>query len=533
MIHPSNQVKMISSFSTRAVCALSVILLMAAPSQSQNLDEATQRIRTEALERSQVMDHLHQLTDYFGHRLTGSPSLEAAGEWTLETMTGWGLQNPQKDEWDWGRPGWTNVHFSGHMIAPSRDPLVGEVLAWTSGTDGPVRGEAVHVLLPESPSEEEYAAFTESLRGTLKGKMVLVGDGAPQSSRYNPPRRYDEEELVERYRPGPSDGGGSSYDRSSGASSEGLSGREVRARLDELFKEEGAAVLVAPSGMERGLIRAFANYSFQPEEALPTVVLRTDDYQRIARLLDRGATVELEFDIRNEIYPERTTEYNYTADIPGSDLADEVILIGGHLDSWHAATGATDNAAGVSVMMEAVRILQELDLQPRRTIRVALWTGEEQGLYGSRSYVEKHFGSFEEPKPDYDKFSGYLNLDSGTGMIRGLTVFGPVEAAQVLHDIVQPFRDLGVVGARETSSRRLGGSDHSSFNQAGLPGISLGQDPIEYFTTTWHTNHDTYDQILEDDLKQAAAVVAGTVYALATRDEPLPRFTAEDMPARP
>lgn len=525
---------MIRFLTTRAVLVIAAMLLVAAPTQAQDVEEANQSIRTEALERSQVMDHLHHLTDYFGHRLTGSPSLEAAGEWTLETMTGWGLENPQKDAWDWGRPGWSNTYFSGHMISPARDPLVGEVLAWTRGTDGPVRGEAVQVHLPESPSEEEYAAFAESLRGNLAGKMVLVGDGAPRASGYNPPRRHDDEELAEQYRPGASQqDSGSSYRRSSGESSEGLSGREVRARLDELFKEEGAAVLLAPSGMEHGLIRAFANYSFEPEEALPTVVLRTEDYQRIARLLERSQTVELEFDIRNEIYPERTTEYNYTAEIPGTDLADEVILIGGHLDSWHAATGATDNAAGVSVMMEAVRILQELGLQPRRTIRVALWTGEEQGLHGSRNYVEKHFGTFEEPKPDYDNFAGYLNLDSGTGMIRGLTVFGPVEAAQVLHEIVQPFNDLGVVGARETSSRRLGGSDHTSFNQAGLPGIGLGQDPIDYFTTTWHTNHDTYDQILEDDLKQAAAVVAATAFALATRDEQLPRFSAEEMPARP
>ncbi|MFW5973432.1 MAG: M20/M25/M40 family metallo-hydrolase [Bacteroidota bacterium] len=515
-----------------AVAALAVMLLWVAPVTAQSLDEVVEQIREEGLERSRVMEHLHVLTDRFGHRLTGSPSLEAAGEWTLETMTGWGLVNPQKDEWDWGRPGWANHYFSGHLVSPSRDPLVGEVLAWTPGTGGPVRAEAVRIDLPADPTEEDLAAFEDSIRGITSGKIVLVGDGNPRSSSSALPRRYDDAELAERFRPGTSSAvpRPASRGRDVETLTSRLSAREVRTRFDAFLKDDGAAMVISPAGMDDGLIRAFANYSFNPEQALPSVVLRTEDYQRISRLLANGTTVELEFDIRNEVYPERTTEYNYTADIPGSDLAHEVVLIGGHIDSWHAATGATDNAAGVSVMMEAARILQTLGLEPRRTIRLAFWSGEEQGLYGSRAYVEKHFGTFEEPKPDFDNFAGYLNLDSGTGKIRGMTVFGPVEAAEVLHEIVRPFRDLGVVGARETASRRLGGSDHSAFNQAGLPGVSLSQDPIDYFTTTWHTSRDTFDQILEDDLRQAAVVVAAAAYALATRDDRLPRFSADEMP---
>ena len=512
------------------------MLLMAVvwttPVSGQSTEEIHQMIRQEGFENSQVMDHLHVLTDYFGRRLTGSPTLEASGEWTLERMAEWGLVNANKDAWDWGRPGWENVRFSAHMVSPSNDALIGEVLAWTPGTNGAVRGEAVQIEVPTRPTEEELDAHLEELRGSLAGRIVLLGDGTPGPTR-EMARRHDDAEIAERFQPGVADATPARpYNVATGAEN-ALSAREVRSRVDAFLIGEGAAVVITPSGMEHGLIRAFANYTFDPERSLPSVIMRTEDYQRIARLLANDVAVELEIDIRNEIYPDRTTEYNYTIDIPGTDLAHEVVYIGGHIDSWHAATGATDNASGVSVMMEAVRILQELDLQPRRTIRVAFWTGEEQGLLGSQAYVAKHYGTFEEPTANYDNFAGYLNLDSGTGRIRGLGVFGPVETAQVLYEIVQPFSDLGVAGARETASRRLGGSDHTAFNRAGLPGVSLSQDPIDYFTTTWHTNMDTYDHVLPDDLKQAAVVSAAVAYELATRDELLPRFAPDDMPERP
>jgi len=208
-------------------------------------------------------------------------------------------------------------------------------------------------------------------------------------------------------------------------------------------------------------------------------------------------------------------------------------MLGGHLDSWHAATGATDNAVGCAIMMEAARILKTLNVKPRRTIRVALWSGEEQGLLGSQAYVAKHFGSFENPTANYAKFGGYFNIDSGTGRGRGMSVFGSPEAAAVLREAVAPFADLGVEGVLNTKSRGLGGSDHTSFNQAGLPGIGVLQDPIEYGTHTWHTNLDTYERIIEDDVKKAAIVVASAVYQLAMRDELLPRLKKEEMPAPP
>ena len=260
-------------------------------------------------------------------------------------------------------------------------------------------------------------------------------------------------------------------------------------------------------------------------KALPTVVLRNEDYGRISRILADGTPVELEFTIVNRTYPEGRTSYNAIAEIPGTDKKDEVVMLGGHLDSWHSATGATDNAIGCAVMMEAARILKAIGVKPRRTIRVALWSGEEQGLLGSQAYVREHFGTFENPKPEFAKFNGYFNIDTGTGRIRGATVFGPPEAAPIVREALAPFEDLGVVGAVATRSRRAGGTDSTSFNDAGLPGIGFGQDPIQYDSHTWHTNLDTYERIVEEDVKKSAIAIAGAVYQLAMRDEMLPRFT--------
>jgi Zn-dependent M28 family amino/carboxypeptidase len=237
--------------------------------------------------------------------------------------------------------------------------------------------------------------------------------------------------------------------------------------------------------------------------------------------------------IQNRTFPEGRTQYNVVAEIPGSDKAAEVVMLGGHLDSWHAATGATDNAIGCSVMMEAIRILQAVGARPRRTIRLALWSGEEQGLLGSQAYVKQHFGTFENPKPEYESFAGYFNIDSGTGRARGMTVFGPPTAAAIVRQAVAPFADTGVAGATFTRSRRRGGSDHTSFNEAGLPGIGVGQDPIEYQTYTWHTNLDTYERVIESDAQASAMAIASAVYHLAMRDEKLPRFPKDQMPPLP
>jgi carboxypeptidase Q len=302
---------------------------------------------------------------------------------------------------------------------------------------------------------------------------------------------------------------------------------------DAWLKANGALVRVNDAGMQHGLVRAFQNRTYDASKAVPTVVLRNEDFGRIERRLADGDDVRLMFDIVNREYPAGKTTYNVVAEIPGTDKADEIVMLGGHLDSWHAATGATDNAIGASIMMEAARVIQALGLKPRRTLRVALWSAEEQGLLGSQAYVKEHFGSFEEPKPEFAKLVCYFNIDSGTGRVRGASVFGPPAAATIVRNALEPFADLGVVGAVASTSRALGGTDSTSFNNAGLAGIGMTQDPIEYMGQTWHTSIDTYERIVPEDARNAAVVVAAAVWQVANRDEMLPRFPKERMPARP
>jgi hypothetical protein len=310
-----------------------------------------------------------------------------------------------------------------------------------------------------------------------------------------------------------------------------LSAGQVSTRINDFVLKSGAVVRVNDAGREHGQIRAFAGIGNDPARNLPTVVLRNEDYGRITRILANGTPVTLEFTIANRTYPDGRTSYNAIAEIPGTDKADEVVMLGGHLDSWHSATGATDNGIGCAVMMEAARILQAIGVKPRRTVRVALWGGEEQGLIGSRAYVAEHFGTAEDPKPAFHKFNGYFNVDSGTGRIRGATVFGPPEAGDILRQYFRQFEDLGIYGAITSSSRGPGGgTDSASFQNAGLPGIGLRQDPIEYGSHTWHTNLDTYERIVEEDVKKSAVAIASAVYHVAMREQMLPRFPPDQMP---
>jgi hypothetical protein len=542
----------------KLLSAVLIASVVTAAAAEERIDQDVYwKIRREATTNSKILDTLHVLTDLYGPRLTGSPSLKAAGEWVVEQMHGWGLRNGKLEPFDfgaaYGRAGWTNDRLSAHIVSPVKDALVVEALAWTPGTNGAVRAQAVRLTLPQRPTKETLAAELEKMRASVRGRVVLVGTPRVVPATFNPePLRSDDARILTQLNPpqqaapaqpanptqNPTNQQNQQNPQNQNASTpRPLTNNEIQQQLNAFLVSAGVAVRVNDAGRDHGQIRAFGpgngNTGGQGTVLPPTVVMRNEDYGRIWRLLAAGRSVELEFDIVNTTYPEGRTAYNVSVEIPGTDKADEVVMLGGHLDSWHAATGATDNAIGCAVMMEAARILSAIGVKPRRTIRLALWGGEEQGLLGSQAYVKEHFGTFEEPKPAYSKFAGYVNIDEGTGKARGMIVFGPAAAGTVVAEALAPLRDLGVVGAAATSSRRRGGTDHTSFNEAGLPGINVIQDPIEYTSYTWHTNLDTYERVVEDDAKKSAITIASVVYHLAMRDEQLPRFARGQMPGRP
>ncbi len=521
-------------------------------SQEKVNAEINAAIRKEGMENSKAMRTIHYFTDLYGPRLTGSPNLVEASKWAAREMTSWGFDKAELEGWDFGHPGWVNERNIGLMQKPVQDTLTYEVLAWTPSTKGIIVSEAVSLVIPQFPAEanprimqnptqEELTAYFESIKTSVTGKIVIVGKPAFLDQTLTPPaKRIPDEDAKRRFDPntpatpgGPGGPGGQGRGPQVTPRPGALPPARINEQLDKFLVDNNVALRINDAGMNLGLMRAFNNRTFDITKVVPTVVMRNEDFGRIYRLLESRIPVRLEFDIRNRLVPDGVTSYNVIGEIWGSDKKDEVIMLGGHLDSWHAATGATDNAVGCATMMEAARILKAIGVKPRRTVRVACWGGEEQGLLGSQAYVKRHFGSAEKPGPDYNKFGGYFNIDSGTGRARGLTVFGPPEAATVLREALAPFADLGFAGVLNTRSRNLGGTDSTSFNQAGLPGIGTQQDPIEYFTTTWHTNLDTYERIIESDVKISAIIYAAAVYHLAMRDELLPRFKAGEMPALP
>lgn len=495
------------------------------------------KIRQEASEHSQVLRTLHFLTDVYGPRTTGSPNLKAAGEWAIKTMTSWGMVNGHLEPWDFGHPGWLNERFTAQVISPFKGQLHAEVRAWTPSTKGTVTAKTYNMILPERPTKEALAEFLQGQAAKVKGMIVLVGKWTPLQPDLTPLRqRRDDDQVKRQYDPANPQGGqfggrpgGPQQPSPAGV----ITAAEVNTQVDEFLLASGALIKVQDAARQHGIIVATGTSSLDPAKSLPTVILRNEDYGRVTRLLADGTPVEMEINIVNHVYPEGKTAYNVVAEIPGSDKKDEIVMLGGHLDSWHSGTGATDNAIGCTMMMEAVRILKAIGVQPRRTIRVALWSGEEQGLLGSQAYVKEHFGSAEAPKPEFAKLDAYLNIDSGTGRPRGAGVFGPPEAAAIFREALAPFSDIGFFGSSATKSRGLGGTDSTSFNQAGLPGVGFGQDPIEYGTHTHHTELDTYERILESDAKNAATVLAAAVYHLAMREEMVPRFAKDAMPPLP
>ncbi len=491
------------------------------------------RIKAEAFQNSQVMDHLFYLTDVYGPRLTNSPGHRAAGEWVVKRLEGYGLQNVKLEKWGPFGQSWKLTHFSAHLIEPQYQPLIGLPLAWTPGTNGIVTGEPVMAIIRSEADFEKY-------RGKLKGKVVLTMPPKQVEMITEPlAHRLTAEELLARQtvmdpsRFGPGGGGGRP---GIAATVPTPAEREAAARLrkvtTQFFKDEGVLVVLqyGPNG-DGGTVFATSGGSRDPKDPIPPpmVALTPEHYNRIARLVEHNVPVKLEFDIQAQFLNDTTDSFNVVGEIPGTTKKNELVMLGAHLDSWHGATGATDNGTGSAVAIEAVRILKALNLPMARTVRIALWGGEEQGLLGSMAYVQEHFARRDTMQlgPEYKALSAYYNDDSGTGRFRGISVGGNDMVKPIFETWLEPFHDLGataVVGTTAAPTRQPGGTDHTSFTWIGLPGFGFMQDPMEYGTRTHHSNMDFYDRVQPGDVMQAAAIEAWFVYNTAIRPDMMPRM---------
>lgn len=520
---------------------LPLLALAASPALAQEpIDAALNaRIRTEALEHSQVMATLHVLTDVHSPRLTASPTYKAAADWSMARLASWGLKNAHEETWTFAHPGWANERCTAHVEAPYQSHLGVEVLSWTPSTQGTARGAAFLLPVPEEPTQAELTAIFEAAKDAVKGRLVLVG--APKELPVlnpNPlPPRQSEEALAKRFDPVNPAMGASPFRTPPPRRPGSLEPRELNAQIDAFLVANHALVRVNDAALRNGQVRAFSNRTFDEGKTVPTVVMRHEDYGRIFRVMQDGTTVQLSFEIVNHRFP-GGLGYNVVAELPGASKPEEVILLGAHLDAWHTATGATDNGVNAAIMMEAARILQTLGVRPARTIRIALWDGEEHGLLGSKAYVEAHYGTAEAPKPEFGQVVAYFNADAGAGQLRGLSLFGPPAGAQVLRELLAPFQDLGARGATFSKTRpgkgRSGPStDTATFSAAGLPAVNVVQDGLEYFEYTWHTTLDTLERVPVDDAKRTAAMLASVAYHLAQRPERLPFFTKEELPPVP
>ena len=507
------------------------------------------KIRDEGMNRSQVMQTLSYLTDVIGPRLTGSPNMKRANEWTRDTMAKWGMQNAHLESWGPFGRGWTLKAFRADVVDPQFIRVAAYPKAWSPSTSGAVTGEVVFL---DAKTNADLAKY----KGQLKGKIVLVSGIRPLKAIDKPlMSRFTDEDLAKMAAEA-DPAKGDDFDESK---------PEMIKKIVEYFNQqaermkflidEGAAVMVDNSGGGSGgtffvqgagvaagmpadaktLDDLFNSAALAPQRKgaeanmLPQMTMATEDYNRLVRMIQLGAKPTMTVEINAQYLDDDPMGYNTVAEIPGTDpkLKDEVVMLGGHMDSWHAGTGATDNGAGVAVAMEAARIIQAAGLKPRRTIRVALWSGEEQGIYGSSAYVKQHFGEKKNGSlvkgADYDKLSAYYNLDNGTGRIRGVYMQGNSAVKPIFEAWLSPFGDLG---AKTLTISNTGGTDHLSFDAVGLPGFQFIQDTVEYNSRTHHSNQDVFDRIQADDMKQAATIMAAFVYQTAMMDQKLPRKAA-------
>ncbi len=490
---------------------------------------AVARLEAAAAASSQVMELVSWLTDVHGPRLTGSPQTRAAAEWAVRTLTGWGVADARLEPWGAFGRGWTNERTVVHALRPVPFPLIAYANAWTPGTNGPVAAEAALAVLDSEPDFARY-------RGRLRGKVVLVGAPRDVPPRFEPQAtRWTDAQLDSMARePQPAPPGAAPRPDPANPATLSPALRE-RLRQQQLVAErlrflaaEGAVAALLQGRGDDGTVFVQSQGGSRDTSAapaLPVVTLAAEHYGRLARTLEKGVPVALEVDVRSTFHDADRTSFNVLAELPGADprLKDEVVMLGAHFDSWHAGTGATDNAAGSAVMMEAVRLLKASGVRLRRTVRLALWTGEEQGLLGSRAWVRRHLGEPGAPAGEHGRVSAYYNLDNGTGKIRGVYLQGNAAAAPVFDAWLAPFRARG---ARTLTAANTGGTDHLAFDAVGVPGFQFIQDEVEYDTRTHHSNMDVYERVQPDDMRWNALVVAAFVLHTANRDQLLPRKPA-------
>jgi len=457
--------------------------------------EIINKIRDEGLNRSQVHATFAHFTEEIGPRLTASPAYKTAAEWAQGKLKEWGIRNPRLEAWEFGR-GWTLDKFSIEMVEPRYMPLIGYPEAWSASTAGELN--AAPVFLGDKKQEE-----VDRLRGKLKGAIVMSQPIQTSYEREDRPQptMFDKPVAIGQPRP-----------------PAGSAPFITPQNMARLLRETGAGVVLRPNRGEHGTL--FVLGRDNGEAALPSMVLSAEHYNMIARMIQRGLNVKLRVNVQTRFLTEDKNGYNVLAELPGTDpaLRDEVVMIGGHLDSWHSSTGATDNADGAAVVMEAMRILKAIGAQPKRTIRMALWGGEEEGLLGSAKYVEKYLKG-DANKAARDKFSVYFNLDPGSGPIYGWYLENNEAARPIFDAWLEPFRDLS---ARRNIIQGIGNTDHLSFTRVGLPGFNPVQDYVNYDVRTHHTNMDTYERVKADDLKQCAVVLASFAYHAAVRAERIP-----------
>ena len=488
-----------------------------------------QKIRDEGLTRSKVMDIAFNLTDKNGSRLTNSEGYMRAANYAKEALGGWGMANAVIDPWGEFGKGWDLQKMYLAMTAPYYKPLLAYPKTWTAGTKGLKKGNLLVIALKDSAALMEY-------KGKLKGKLIIIDQLSVYKQSFKADAvRYTDEDLAKMAAAKPQAGGrgGQAMDtaqmrrmRDQFARSGGGSAMRVSNMLKTMAMEEGAIGMISTSTRNHdGTVFTGGGGAYKgtdPENFLD-MSLGIEDYNTLLRIAKSGTDVAIEADVKVKFQDKDLQGYNVIAEIPGTDptLKDEVVMIGAHLDSWQAGTGSTDNAAGSSVMMEVMRILKTIGVQPKRTIRIGLWSGEEQGLLGSKGYVKKTFmDASGKPNKAHEQFSAYYNIDNGTGKIRGIYLQGNAACADIFSNWFTPFHDLG---AKTITISNTGGTDHQSYDGVGLPGFQFIQDPIEYDTRTHHSNMDVYDHLIEDDLKQMATIVAAFVYNSAQRDAKLPR----------